>query len=165
MARRKSGLSGVTKLRKTLRRLPEEVQANVRGAVNLVAEAVEADMKSGAPRAEGDLAASIQTAKSRDGLAAVVGPAAKAFKVVRRAKAKARRDGIKLQLSDRNKHLMFQLAKANWIENGTKGYPQRNIPPMPARPFIQPAVDLNSAYFEQQVRLAVRRAIEEAARD
>lgn len=163
-----SGIKGINKLRKTLRRIEPELQEPVRQAVKNTAEAIKQDAIMLAPIDEGDLVRSIDYKIGRDGFTAVVGPGAKAAEIARSkgGSAFATRDlrGEIIKMSAANKHLLFQFFKGYWHEFGTKGSPERNIPPLPARPFMNPAFFLNEEYGKQQVRAAVKQALERASR-
>ena len=69
-----------------------------------------------------------------------------------------------IKMSAANKALLFQFYKGYWHEFGTKGSPENNIPPLPARPFMNPAYQMNEEYGKQQVRAAVKLALERASR-
>ena len=53
--------------------------------------------------------------------------------------------------------------KAGWravfVEKGTKGSPERNIPPQPARPFLRPAFEANRRWIMERHRAAVARTL------
>jgi len=160
-----SRMTGVKKLRRTLRRAPDEITDDVRMAVRRGAEAVHADAVARAPIDEGDLVRSIEIRFGRDGLTAVVGPGARAVQLARRkAGTEFATRSPRLRLSRRNKDLLFQFFKGRWIEFGTKGNSRLNIPPQPARPFMGPAADLNKTFFKNEARVAVRRALDRLAR-
>ena len=82
MARRRSGLKGVTKLRRTLRRLPEALTASVKREMKEGAEAVGDDARSGVPVRTGALRDALLVKMSRDGFSARIGyhPSAPGFK-------------------------------------------------------------------------------------
>lgn len=167
MARGRSSFKGVTKLRKTLRRIEPEVTEQTRQAMRDGAEAITLDAIARVPKDEGDLARSIGYQLGRDGLTAVIGPAAKQVAMVggRTNAGAAFATGSKRQrkLSIKNKEALFQFFKGYWIENGTKGSPERNIPPMPARPFMGPAWDLNRDWLLRNVREGINKALEKAS--
>lgn len=137
-SRQRSGLRGVGKLRRTLRRLDPETTKELREAVEEGAEAMLQDMVQGIPKDTGDTAALLDKRVARDGLTARVGMVT----------AKAKRDGY----------------VARFIEFGTKGDPKRNIPPQPARPFMTPAFDLNKDWILTRARKGISLALERAAR-
>lgn len=83
--RQRSGLRGVGKLRRQLRRLPDEVTQPVREAIVDSADFLEFQMLSRVPRDEGDLAGSIEKRFGRDGFSAEVGPGARTKTARRRA--------------------------------------------------------------------------------
>lgn len=163
MSRRRSRVQGVNKLRRTLKRIDPEVTADVKTAIREGAEAIQADAINLVPYDEGDLARSIDYRVSSDGLAAVVGPAARAAEIVRRKTGSAFK-ASQVRLSKRNKKLMFEFYKGWWIERGTKGSPKRNIPPQPARPFMKPAYDLNESWILGRVKAGINNALDRASR-
>lgn len=162
MARR-SRVTGVNRLRKTLRRVDPEIGAEVREAVRESAEAITLDAVRFAPRDEGDLVRAIDYQLGRDGFTAVIGPGAKAAEIARRrAGSPFALAGSAVRLSRSNRHLLYQFFKGYWAEFGTKG--GNGVPPQPARPFMQPAWDLNRPYAVKRTQGAVRNALERAAR-
>lgn len=163
MSRRRSRVQGVNKLRRTLKRIDPEVTADVKTAIREGAEAIQADAINLVPRDTGDLARSIDYRVSSDGLAAVVGPAARAAEIVRRKTGSAFK-AAQVRLSARNKKLMFEFYKGWWIERGTKGSPKRNIPPQPARPFMKPAFDLNESWILGRVKAGINKALDRASK-
>lgn len=68
-----SRVIGVGRLRRTLRRLPETVQAPVKARIKDGAQEIEFAMKQRVPVDDGDLAAGINFKVSRDGLSAKIG--------------------------------------------------------------------------------------------
>lgn len=163
-----SGIKGLNKLRRTLRRIEPEMQEPVRAAILNTAEAIKQDAIAGAPIDEGDLVRSIDYKLGRDGFTAVIGPGAKAAEIARSrggsAFATQDRKGEIIRMSAANKKLLFQFFKGYWHEFGTKGSPEHNIPPLPARPFMNPAYLLNEEYGKAQVRAAVKIALDRASR-
>jgi len=164
-----SRIKGVNRLRRTLRRAPDEISDGVVEVVRNGAEAVRLDAVTRVPVDEGDLRRSIDVKYGRDGLTAVVGPGASAAELaarknkraggVRSAFGAARRADVRL--SKAKSEELFQYFKGVWIEFGTKGVPSRNIPPQPARPFMRPAMDVNRRYFTEESRRAIRRALDQ----
>lgn len=163
-----SGIKGINKLRRTLRKIEPEMQAPIRQAILNTAEAIKQDAIANAPIDEGDLIRSIDYKIGRDGFTAVVGPGAKAAEIQRKKAgspfATRTAAGNEVRLSKTNKKLLFQFFKGYWIEFGTKGSPEHNIPPLPARPFMNPAYLLNEEYGKAQVRAAVSAALKRASR-
>ena len=153
-----SRVRGITKLRRTLRRMEPEIRGEVQGAIADAAEAIKQDARSLVPKAEGDLARSIEVVFSSDKLAAVIGPGAKGARVQKRA-ASAKRKGREVRLSTRSRDLLFQLSKGRWLEFGTKGSPEHGIQPLATHPFMGPAFNLNERYAVDLVRKAVNRAL------
>lgn len=164
----RSGIRGINKLRKTLRRIEPEMQEPIKRAIVNTAEAIKLDAIAGAPVDEGDLVRSIDYKIGRDGFTAVIGPGAKAAEIARSkggsAFATRTRRGEIINMSAANKHDLFQFYKGYWHEFGTDGSPEHGIPPLPARPFMNPAFFLNEEYGKQQVRAAVKLALERASR-
>lgn len=163
-----SGIKGLNELRRTLRRIEPELQQPIQTAIHNTAEAIKADAIAGAPVDEGDLVRSIDYKIGRDGFTAVIGPGAKAAEIARSrggsAFATRTRKGEVIRMSATNKNLLFQFFKGYWHEFGTKGSPEHNIPPLPARPFMTPAYLLNEEYGKAQVRAAVKAALDKASR-
>lgn len=158
MSRRRSGIQGVSKLRRTLRRVEPELLRPLKDAVRDGGEAIKQDQISGAPNDEGDLVREIDYKLGRDGMTAVVGPGARHISISRNPFDTRKR------MSNPGRHALMQFFKAYWYEFGTKGSPERNIPPQPPRPFLTPAFDLNRAWILRRSRAAIRRAIEQASR-
>jgi hypothetical protein len=141
MARR-SGFAGVTKLRKTLRRLEPEATEGIKDAMRDAAEKIHFDsiinlrsQLSG--KGEGELEYSVTYKMGRDDMTAVIGPGAKHVKITKNPF-----DTTQYK-SKPSKHSAMQFFKGYWFEFGTKGDPENNIPPQPARPFMNPAYDAN----------------------
>ena len=165
-----SKVQGANKLRRTLRRAPDEISGGVRKAVNDSAEAVRLDAVTRVRPVS--IKQSIEIKKGRDGLTAMVGPSASAADLAARKNKSAggsksafgasRRSSVRL--SKRKTEELFQFFKAYWYEFGTKGVPSRNIPPQRARPFMGPAANVNRRFFEQQSRAAVQEALRLLAR-
>ncbi len=162
-----SGIRGVTKLRRTFRRLEKETVEPVRKALRDGAEAIKLDAVARAPIDDGDLVRAIDHKISSDGLTVVIGPGAKAAEIVRRQRGSAfatRTADRPVRLSARNKDLLWQFYKGYWHEFGTKGSPKHNIPPMAARPFMGPAYRVNEGYLKAEVSRAVKAALARAVR-
>lgn len=159
------GFSGVTKLRRKLRNMEPAMTDGVRAEISLVARQVETAMLGMVPVDEGDLASVIAHKLGRDGLTAVIGPGAGSVQIKKGlglSKQTYKKDGNLTAATVRNNFTRLQLYKANWIEFGTKsGKPGSHS--QPARPFIQPAFDINKDRFKRNVRRAVAQAINEAA--
>ena len=163
-----SGLRGVNRLRRTLRRIEPEATEDVRKAMKDGAEAIKLDAVARVPRDEGDLARSIDYKLGRDGMTAIIGPAAKQVAMVggRTSATAPFATGSRRQqrLSTGNKKALFEFFKGYWIEYGTKGSPAHNIPPMRPRPFMNPAFDMNKEWILEQVKKGINKALERAAR-
>ena len=162
--RRRSGLQGVTKLRRKLRRIDKEVTQELRDVVSESLDEIERDALGLVPVDAGDLAHSIEVKISSDGFTGIVGPGAKAAEIVRRkAGSVFAFAGDKINLSAAKKHDLFQFFKGYWIEFGTKGSPEHNIPPQPARPFMTPAYEFNRPRIRERVKAAIDRILQRVA--
>ncbi|HEY7824694.1 MAG TPA: HK97-gp10 family putative phage morphogenesis protein [Acidimicrobiia bacterium] len=171
MARR-SRVSGVSTLRRKLRRVEPESTKRLRKVVESGLEAIARDARSMAPRDKGDLVDSIDVLLSRDGLTGVAGPGVKAAESVRKRSGSSfgrfvksgKRAGEKINLSRRNKVALMQFYKGYWAEFGTKGTADGKVPPQPATPFMSPAYDTNQVRIRRAVQRAIREALVKAAR-
>lgn len=132
-ARQRRGYAGVNKLRRTLRRLEPEATAGIRKVLERGAQGIEADMMIGIPKDTGETAAHISYKLSRDGLTARIGFIGK----------KDFEGGY----------------VAQFLEYGTKGYPERNIPAQPARPFMGPAFDANRDWIVRDAQREIRNVL------
>lgn len=128
--------------RKLLRRLPDDLVEPVRKAFREGAAAILADAKAGAPKDTGAGAEALNLQISRDGLSAKVGLVGK----------RANRRGY---------HLRFHEYGTKGVADGFgKGIP---LPPLPARPFLEPAFDAHSAEIAAKVKAGIARATNRAA--
>lgn len=159
MRRRRSGLAGVTKLRKTLRRLDPEIVKDLKTVVREGGEAIKQDQIAGAPVREGDLVREIDYKLGRDGMTVVVGPGAKRVNIASTLPFGEAR----MNLSPAKGHALLQFFKAYWYEFGTKGSPKRNIPPQAAKPFLIPAYDINKEWMLRRARKAIAEALAKAS--
>lgn len=153
-SRQARGWAGINAFRRMLRKLPDALQEEVKGAVSDWAQAVQADAQSNAPKDTGDMAADCSISISRDGLAASVGYSPKLFP------AQWRRSGW----------------RAKFAEFGTKGYAaqpamtngkrkrkaRRYVPARSAHPFLFPAVEMNRGWANEKMQKAVSNAIDAA---
>jgi hypothetical protein len=160
------GYSNVTPLRRKLRKLNKHLDNGIKPALIESLTMVAETARGNVPKDTGDLAASIAIAVSGDGLSGVAGPAAKNAKVKKAlstgaTSAFATRGGG--TLSEGNKKKLFQFFKGYWIEFGTKGNAARNIPPMPARPFMQPAWDSNQGAIKSKMTAAINEQLRKAS--
>lgn len=153
--RQARGYAGITKLRKTLRRIEPEATDQVRKAIDKGSQAIEADIliNGQSHYLTGDMLNSVAIKKGRDGMTAVIGPGAASISV-----SKSPFDTT-LYVTQKSKFNAWQFFKAYWIEFGTKGTPAQNIPPQPAQPFVQPAWDSNKTWLIADVKAAVRNAL------
>jgi len=161
---RKYGYAGVGKLRRTLNRLDPETVAGVKESLRNTAEAIHYDALMNLQRVLsgegfGDLQYQMEIAYGRDGLTAVVGPGAKAVKISKSP------FNTKLYVSEKSKYGAWQFFKGYWLEFGTKGYPKDNIPPQPARPYLNPAYDANKVRGIADIKRAVNRVLTDLAQE
>jgi HK97 gp10 family phage protein len=70
---RAKGYANVGRLRRLLRRLPDDITAKVKDAIAEAAQLVQAEAEASAPRETGRMAGEISAKTSRDGLSAKVG--------------------------------------------------------------------------------------------
>lgn len=132
-AAQRRGLRGVSKLRRTLRRLEPEAREGIKHAIEKGAEGIKADMMILIPKDTGETAVLIDKKIARDGLTARIGFVTK----------KAQKDGY----------------VARFIEFGTKGFPDRNVPAQAARPFMQPAFDRNKEWILRDCKREIAKAL------
>jgi len=153
------GYAGVSKLRKTLRRIEPETVTGVKAAIRKGAEAIETDIliNGQSHHLTGDMLASVAIKYGRDNMTAVIGPGAESISVNKSP------FNTTLYVSQKSKYNAWQFFKAYWLEFGTKGSPDLNIPPQPATPFVQPAWDSNKTWLVSEVRAAVNTALQVAS--
>jgi HK97 gp10 family phage protein len=157
------GLAGVDKLRIKLRRMEKVVESGIKPAIRDAAVAIQLDAIQRVSVDNGDLQRSIDFKISSDGLAAVVGPAAKSAAVAREVRGSAFATRSTITLGAISKKALFQFFKGYWLEFGTKGTPDRNIPPQQARPFMQPAYDVNKDWAIARVKTEVDKQLKTMA--
>lgn len=162
-SRKRSNFQGVTKLRKTLRRLEPEATAGIKAKIARGAQDIKDDAVRGARALDkpgigtGEMIRSITYSFGRDGMTALIGPGADRLKVTKNP------FNTTLYKTKRDKEAAFNFFKAYWFEFGTKGYPKRNIPPQLPRPFMNPAWDMNKDVLIKEIRREVANALTEAA--
>lgn len=142
---KRRGLQGVDPLRRKLRNMEKVLESGIKPAIKQAAASIEASAKAYAPKDTGELMRAIKSKVSGDGMSAVIGPYANAAIVNSVVKGTAFNNKGGGVLTELDKKKKFQFFKGYWIEFGTKGAPDRNIPAQPARPFMQPAFDANKA--------------------
>lgn len=170
--RQARGYAGITKLRKTLRRIEPEATDGIKVAIKNGAEAIESAILfyGHDHHITGDMLQSVDTKLGRDGMTAVIGPGAGSISVSKSP------FNTTLYVSQTSKHDAWQFFKAYWIEFGTKGAAARmitsgpykgrmspEIPPLPAKPFVQPAWDSNKTSVIASVKQAVKNALMRAS--
>lgn len=135
------GLQGVSSLKRKLRRMEKHVQSGIPDAMESAAKSIAVAAKFMVPVDTGELKKSIEYKQSSDGLSAVIGPSAKSAAVAREVKGSAFATRSKIKIGKLSKKKLFQFFKGYWIEFGTKGNAEKNIPAQPARPFMSPAFE------------------------
>lgn len=171
---KRAGFSGLTKLRKTLRRLEPEITSDVREVVRRGANSILADAKNNARSADygaelgimdtGAMIDSMAIKYSPDGFTALIGPAAEDIKSLANVKTKLLKSGRESKVSLRSKEARYNAMKGYWAEFGTKGDPKSNIPPIQPAPFMGPAFDVNKGWIAKDARKAVSKALADAVR-
>lgn len=173
MARRGSGLENVTKLRRKLRRMDPAVTKEIKDVVKFGLYAIQRDALGLVPVDTGDLAHSITVQISKDGFTGIVGPGVKTAEMVRRKTRDYKRGKLgsafahnsqKVVLNQAKKDDLMQFFKGYWIEFGTKGNADLNLPPQPARPFMGPAYEANKDWIKEQSRRAINRVLERVSK-
>ncbi|MBS4048163.1 MAG: hypothetical protein KG075_17590 [Alphaproteobacteria bacterium] len=132
-AAQRSGLRGVSELRRALKGLPISMRKEIGMAIAESAVLIHDDMYQFAPKQSGQTANQIESEISSDKLEARIG-----------------------FVSPESRRMGFV---ARFLEKGTKGAPERNIPAMPAQPFIAPALDVNETQIRGRINDAIRKAI------
>ncbi len=135
--RQRQGLAQVSRIRKILRQIPIQITKELKVAVAESAALVRDDMVALAPVDDGQLRSEIDMQVGRDGFTARIG-----F-ITEKAQRKA--------------------FYARFLEDGTKGSPEHNIPPLSPHPFMAPALDLNRSKILDRMRDGMDRVFREAA--
>lgn len=160
MARR-SRLSGDFKLRRTLRNIHQNMDNELRPAMQQAADKVLATMQATVPKHTGAAAAALTAFVSKSGLDAEIG------------------------IRGRKNNRRFYYLR--FLEYGTKGYSGKkrtggknrsaknkadgthffgkypNIPALPAHPWLRPALDVNKEVVMMDIRAAVSRTLRKAS--
>lgn len=164
--RRKAGFAGIDRLRRKLRRMDPEISRDVKLALESGAQSIRDTAIGMVPRDTGDLADSIHYKVGRDGLSVAIGPGADRALIVSKGltgfKAKFTKSGALTKTSMKDKKAREQLYKAIWVEFGTK-VGKSGSSAQPARPFMQPAFDVNKSRILSEVRAAVKKAVDTSA--
>ena len=167
--RNRTGFYGITKLRKTLRRIDSESVEEIKDSFKAGAQRISNDASAGAFAQgiydTGDMIASIEANMGRDGLTAVIGPGAKAVKISKSP------FNTTLYVTDKSKESAWNFFKGYWAEFGTKGGKRSRglfrrsvkIPPKEARPFMGPAFDMNRRRIKEETFDRIGDVINEAA--
>ena len=170
----RKAFSGVTKLRKTLRRLEPEITSGVREAIRRGANSILYDAKQNAEsvdygkepgiRETGDMIDSMAIKYGNDGFTALIGPAAEDVKTLGKIDARMLKSGAESKVTLRSKAAKWNAFKGLWAEFGTKGSSKHNIPAVTPAPFMQPAFDVNKGWISKDVNKAVNQALADAVR-
>lgn len=148
-------VEGGARLRRILNRIPEAVAAEVKREIDDAAELTKFEMLKRVPVREGDLAASIEIWKSRDGLSVKVGPGAR----TRRAKKRGGWRAKFIEFGTRP-HSLAKGAKLGGKTRRARRQGQGAQHPGAApRPFIVPAFQAAKAIFRPRINAAVNRAL------
>lgn len=137
--RQARGWQSVNKLRRKLRRMPELVEQHIRPAIEAAANGMVMDMRGLTPISTGVAATELEAKVARDGLTARIG-------LVDNASIRS----------------AFYFA---FLDGGTKGSPEHNIPPMQAHNIRERAFDANLPKLRNDVRDGIQRTLMEAARE
>jgi len=144
-----SRVKGGAKLRRTLKRFPDEATEEVKQVLETGIRIIQRDAARRVPVDTGNLKRALLSGQA-------VGKLDK---------------GLKWEFGVRGKKLKKSIFYARFIEFGTKGFTGRdrrgrmlNIPPMPPRPFMQPAVNKYRRSLARRIDKAVDRAIDKVAR-
>lgn len=125
---RRSKLRGVRKVSAVLKNAPAQVERRVQQEIAQGADDILLDMRGLVPKRSGDLAHALKRSVSKGGLSAKIGL---------------------LSRKDYMDHFYWL-----YLEHGTKGDPDRNIPPLPASPFVGPAFDINEPIIAARISRA-----------
>ena len=156
--RQKAGITGVSELRKLLRRLEPEYTNRLKQVIADQAEEVEFTMKKLAPRDEGDLVSSIATVIRPDGFKAVVGPGVRGATIAHRRTGHYRgteqigKSGKKVTFSNSTNFDRFQYDKALWLERGTKK--------MGRKRFVAPTISIMAGRVNSAIRSEVKAVLQ-----
>ena len=163
----KRGFQGVTKLRKTLRRLEPEASEELQNVVLEAGEMLQFLILGSAPVMSGDLRDHVGYKLSRDKLTVLAGVGANSASIQKigfgESKTRYTKAGNESSASLRDKADRWALYKALWAEFGTKGSPAHGIPAQPATHFHQKAFDQASPRIRAQATSAISKALKKAS--
>lgn len=153
--RQRSGVLGLSKLRRKLRRIHQTMPNEIKPVMEKHANAMLADMQANAPRDTNRAANALQARVRPDGLSARVGlltPARqRKFWYLRFAEKGTKGGPVKVR-------------RQSVLSNGTEVFgTEVMIPPQPATPFITPAFDRQREAMLRDVQAAIRSTIDKAA--
>lgn len=139
----------VDRVRRFLRRLPEDVRAPISDVIKKTSDAILLDAQTSVPQKTGTLKRALS--------------------------AKQSRDGMTVQIGIRGKRAQRKAFYAAFVEFGTRGYSagetrrtrnskttkkiSRRVPARRARPFLYPAVDKNVSAFQKDMADAMSKTI------
>lgn len=175
MARRKSGLANVSRLRRKLRRLPAEATDEVRTEIADAAEFVKFEQLKRVPVDEGDLATSIEVKLGSDKLSASIGPGARTRKARKLAGwrahfvefgTKAHKVIARASRRDAQGRLLRAEGKGARVlsDSETTFGTAAAHPGIAARPFVYPALAQNIDAVTEMIAAGVDRALLRASR-
>ena len=172
-ASQRRGFAGVTKLRKTLRRLDEESAKELKKVVSDSGKTLENLVRAKAPVQEGELREAVSHKVSSDGFTVMAGVSARharGFKTVKaRRVGKVTKGTRRLSKATiRNKNARWQLYKALWHEFGTKGGTYRHRDGSTRKIHAQRASHFHQRAYDEaapRIKADARRAIKIALRD
>ncbi len=170
------GFEGVTKLRKTLRRLEPEATQELKNVTIEAGEMLKflvlGNVQANGLIWTGDMAQWVDSKLSGDKLTVVVGVGAGNAHIRKNGfagvTAKYTASGNLTKATVRNRDARWAMYKALWAEFGTKGasfsYNGRavTIPPQPATNFHQKAFDQAAPRIRQQAGLALKNILRDA---
>lgn len=156
----------MTRLRIKLRRMEPEITKGVKREVARAAQ----DIHDASVRnfraidkpdvGTGDMLNSMSYNISKDGFTAVIGPGAKNAKIFKAVFGDKAEGSYKTKAAKQDR---MNIMKGFWVEFGTKGAPEFDIPPMPPRPFMNPAWDANKDKLRDRIGKEVRDVLEAGA--
>lgn len=170
------GYSGISKFRRTIRRMEPEIQKKITRALEDSAREVEADAIGFAIlqdiKDSGDLIHSISWKLGRDKSSVAIGPSAEAATWQKRPWDNTSERAKKMSV--KQKQAKWQFFKGYWAEFGTagkgitaggaggKGARKSDTMPQRARPFMNPAWETNRPGISIRMRKAVKEALKRA---
>ncbi|KPX42701.1 HK97 family phage protein [Pseudomonas syringae pv. helianthi] len=160
MARR-SRMSGDFKLRRTLRNIHQNVDNELRPAMQEAANKILATMKSTIPRDTGEAAGALKAFISKSGLDAQIGIRGKKdnrrFFYLRFLEYGTKGYDGKKRAGNRSRSIKNKSDGSTFFGK----YPR--IPALPAHPWLRPSLDVNREVVMADIRAAVNRTLKKAS--